>query len=334
MPCAFDWKFQEVLTGKFEITMVKYYAVRHRDRKILKSSRSGGFFTVVSDYVLERNGVIYACKLNDDFKAVHARITDKETRDLCRGSKYVQSEIGNTFVEAKRDLNEGRLVLFSGTSCQVNALVRFLGKKYDNLITLDILCHAVPSPKVYEEFKSYFETKFAEKITNVNFRNKEYGWGADVMTINSQNHRLSTQSYYDFFWGHYSIRPSCFRCRYKKIDRGCVDFTIADFWGVKQAAPEYADDRGVSMIICNSALSNKIFAAIKNDIEYKEVTQKEVIQPCLVGNFEQCKQREDFFADLRKLSVDELIVKYASKKRHYRMFKQKVKRILYKIMVK
>lgn len=334
MSYAFDCKLQEVFTGKFEITMVKYYAVRHRNKKILKASRSGGFFTVVSDYVLERNGVIYACKLNDHFKAIHARITDKKTRDLCRGSKYVQSEIGNTFVETKTDLDEGRLVLFSGTSCQVNALIRFLGKKYDNLITLDILCHAVPSPKVYEEFKSYFEAKYAEKITNVNFRNKEYGWGADVMTIDSQNHRLATQSYYDFFGGHYSIRPSCFRCKYKKLDRGNVDFTLADFWGVRQAAPEYADDRGVSMIICNSSLANEIFSAIKNDIEYKEVSEKEVIQPCLVSNFEQCKRREEFFADLRKLPIADLIAKYAFKKRRYRMFKQNVKRKLYKLLGK
>lgn len=181
--------------------MVKYYAVRHKDRNILKKSRSGGFFTLISDFVLERNGVVYACKLNEELKVIHTRAATKQERDNCRGSKYVQSEIGKTFIEAKNDLDKGLMVLFSGTSCQVNAFLRYLGKRYSKLITVDILCHAVPSPKVYEEFKSFFKDKYAEDVTSVNFRDKEYGWGADVMTLQSEHHRMATQSFYDFFWG-------------------------------------------------------------------------------------------------------------------------------------
>lgn len=314
--------------------MVKYYAVRHKDRKILKASRSGGVFTLLSDYVLEKHGIIYACKLNEELKAIHARVTNKQERDLCRGSKYVQSDIGKTFIEAKNDLDSGVLVLYSGTSCQVYAFLRYLGKEYSNLITVDILCHAVPSPKVYEEFKSFFEDKFGEDVTSVNFRNKEYGWGADVMTLESEHHRLATQSFYDFFWGHYSIRPSCFKCKYKKLNRGRVDFTIADFWGVDRTAPEFADDRGISMVICNSNASNEIFSQLQLMAIYKEVSETDILQPCLVGNFDVCKRRASFFADLRTLPLGRLIADYAFKHRHYRLLKQKIKRVIYRFLKK
>lgn len=314
--------------------MVKYYAVRHKDRNILKKSRSGGFFTLISDFVLERNGVVYACKLNEELKVIHTRAATKQERDNCRGSKYVQSEIGKTFIEAKNDLDKGLMVLFSGTSCQVNAFLRYLGKRYSKLITVDILCHAVPSPKVYEEFKSFFKDKYAEDVTSVNFRDKEYGWGADVMTLQSEHHRMATQSFYDFFWAHYSIRPSCFNCKYKKIDRGDVDFTVADFWGINRVAPEYSDDRGISMVICNSELSNEIFSSLLHLMQYKEVEVNEVLLPCLKGNFEICERRSSFFADLRKVSLDVMISNYGSKHRHYRLMKQQIKRVIYKLLNK
>lgn len=314
--------------------MVEYYAIRHKDRNILKASRSGGFFTIVSDYVLERNGVVYACKLNEELKVIHARVTTKQERDACRGSKYVQSEIGNTYILAKRDLEAGLLVLYSGTSCQVNAFLHYLGKGYSNLITVDVLCHAVPSPKVYEEFKSYFKDKYREDVTSVNFRNKEYGWGADVMTLESIHHRLATQAFYDFFGAHYSIRPSCFKCKYKKLNRGKVDFTIADFWGINRVAPEYADDRGISMVICNSDLSQEIFSSLQHLMFYKKVVEKEVLQPCLVGNFNECKSRHSFFEDLRKFPLDRMIAKYGFKHRKYRLIKQELKRIVYRYLNK
>lgn len=126
----------------------KVYAVKHKDEEIRASSRSGGMFSALSDYVLEMDGAIYGCVLTKDFQAVHVRADRKETRDKMRGSKYIQSRLGETYKEVKIDLEEGREVLFSGTSCQVAGLKAFLGKKYETLFCVDIVCHGVPSPYV------------------------------------------------------------------------------------------------------------------------------------------------------------------------------------------
>lgn len=121
------------------------YAVKHRDTNVDNASRSGGVFTAISDYVLNLNGIVYGCILSDSNEAVHIRTDNASDRNLMRGSKYIQSKLGDTFILVRRDLDEGKLVLFSGTSCQVAGLLSFLGNSNDNLITLDIVCHGVPS---------------------------------------------------------------------------------------------------------------------------------------------------------------------------------------------
>lgn len=315
--------------------MIKYYAVRHKSLDVVKSSRSGGFFTALSDYVLQHNGIIYGCAFNAELEVVHIRATTFAERDQCRGSKYVQSVLGDTFELLKKDLEENKLVLFSGTSCQVNSLLHFLGSSYDNLLTLDILCHAVSSPKVFEKLKLYVKNKYKSSIDFVDFRNKlKYGWGADMMTIKTKHKSFDTQSFYSFFGQHISIRPSCFNCKYHKLDRGKVDFTVGDFGGIEKLYSDFKDDRGTSMVICNTVKGQEVFSKIRNFLIVKNVSVENIIQPVLIGNFEYNPKRESFFIDLDRLSYSELERKYISSNRFYNHSKQMAKSIIYKLINK
>ena len=155
----------------------KVFAARHKDEEVRAASRSGGIFTALSDTVFEKGGVVYGCVLDKRMHAVHVRATNEAIRDLMRGSKYIQSQMGDSFKSIKSDLEAGRHVLFSGTSCQVAGLKRFLGKEWNNLLCVDIVCHGVPSPNVWKEYLKWQESKKNNKIIKVDFRNKrDYGW--------------------------------------------------------------------------------------------------------------------------------------------------------------
>ena len=206
---------------------------------------------------------------------------------------------------------------------------------YDNLLTLDILCHAVSSPKVFEKLKLYVKNKYKSSIDFVDFRNKlKYGWGADMMTIKTKHKSFDTQSFYSFFGQHISIRPSCFNCKYHKLDRGKVDFTVGDFWGIEKLYSDFKDDRGTSMVICNTVKGQEVFSKIRNFLIVKNVSVENIIQPVLIGNFEYNPKRESFFIDLDRLSYSELERKYISSNRFYNHSKQMAKSIIYKLINK
>lgn len=150
----------------------KVYAVQHKNETVRAASRSGGIFTEVSDWILTNNGVVYGCVLDESFRAVHIRTECAEDRDRMRGSKYIQSKLGGTYKNVRKDLTNGRIVLFTGTSCQVAGLKQYLGKEYENLLCVDIICHGVPSSKVWGEYLHWQEGKNKAKVLKVDFRNK------------------------------------------------------------------------------------------------------------------------------------------------------------------
>ena len=216
----------------------KVFAVKHKDESTRADSRSGGIFTALSDQVLSNGGVVYGCVLTDDFNAVHIRADNAEERNRMRGSKYIQSKLGNTFKNVKADLDARRSVLFSGTSCQVAGLKKYLGKEYDDLFCVDIVCHGVPSKKVWNAYLRWQEQKNHSKVAGVNFRNKrDFGWRDHVETFNFENGRLtSSRVFKELFYGHTVLRPSCYECPYKSVMHP-GDITIADYWGIEKAAP-------------------------------------------------------------------------------------------------
>lgn len=244
----------------------KAYAVKHKDFDTRMTSRSGGVFIAISDYIFEKNGTVYGAAFDDDFSVCHIRATTKAERDRLKGSKYVQSDVKDTFSSVKNDLKNGMYVLFSGTACQVAGLKNYL-KNIDTskLYTCDLVCHGVPSPKIWKEYLDYCEKKYNGKVTNADFRDKTLGWNAHKEAIWIDNKKYNSNEYAYLFNDNYISRPSCFNCKFTNLDRP-ADFTLADFWGIDRIVPDFNDNKGVSLLLVNSEKGAKIFDSCKKDI--------------------------------------------------------------------
>ena len=215
----------------------KVYAVQHKNEEVRAASRSGGIFTALSDDIFDQKGVVYGCVLTDDFKAIHFRAVSKDGRDRMRGSKYIQSSMGDIYKSVRNDLLVDRKVLFSGTSCQVAGLKSFLGKEYSNLLCIDLVCHGVSSPAVWKKYLKWQEKKMHGKTIAVDFRNKkDFGWRDHKEKICMDNGQtVNSNVFTSIFYSHLALRPCCYECPYKAIMHP-GDITIADYWGIEKAA--------------------------------------------------------------------------------------------------
>lgn len=314
----------------------KAYAVKHKDELTRAASRSGGIFTALSDLVLLDNGIVYGCILTDDFSAVHIRAESVEERNKMRGSKYIQSKLKETFKNVKIDLERKRKVLFSGTSCQVAGLKGFLEKEYDNLICVDIVCHGVPSKKVWEAYLTWQEQKNHSRVINVNFRNKrKFGWRNHIETITFHNGRtVSSQIFKNLFYGHTILRPSCYECPYKSIMHP-GDITIADYWGIEKAVPEFDDNKGVSLVLVNNEIGEKVFGCVKENLTWKQTKLEDCLQPPLKSPFPKPQNREEFWKDFENKSFGFVTKKYGGVgfKNDAKTFLRRVKNKLKKLVI-
>lgn len=276
----------------------KVYAVRHKDEAIRAASRSGGIFTALSDFVLSNGGVVYGCVLTENFMAVHARAESEEERNRMRGSKYIQSKLGDTFQNVRADLEAGRSVLFSGTSCQVAGLKLFLGKKHGKLLCIDIVCKGVPSGKVWDTYLQWLEQKKRSKITCVDFRNKrDFGWRDHVETICFEDDRIADSKVFtNMFHSHCILRPSCYECPYKSVIHP-GDITIADYWGIEKAASEFDDNKGVSLVLVNNEKGQEALEQVKNQLVGKETKLEDSLQSPLKTPVQKPRNRERFWQD-------------------------------------
>ncbi len=281
----------------------RFYAAKHKDGKVRQNSRSGGVFTAITDWCLDQGGVIYGCVEDAPLNAHHTRATTKAERDAMRGSKYIQSRIGDSYKQALQDLNIGKLVVFSGTLCQISALRAFLGKEYDNLLCVDIVCHGVPSGKVIEEYVKW-QCQGNECI-HVDYRDKNnYDWEKHFVTLKykdgAKGEVLSTSSnvFSNLYYGHCMLRPSCYKCPYKSVERSS-DITIADYWGIDEFAPGFNDHRGVSLIIIDSEKGEKWFGFAKDELDLMESTKEKSLQPPLISAFEKPDEYYMFWDDFK-----------------------------------
>lgn len=254
----------------------RVFAVKHKDLQIRLASRSGGVFTAVSDIILTQGGIVYGCVMKDVSHAVHIRATDSKQRDQMRGSKYIQSDLGNTFSMVRTDLETGKKVLFSGTGCQVSALKKFLGKPYENLVCMDLVCHGVPSQKVWNKYLLWLEKKHNKEAVAVDFRNKtDFGWLEHVETIilkdQDREDKVNSRIFKTLFYEHNILRPSCHSCPNKSVERP-GDLTIADFWGIDKAVPGFNDNQGVSLVLVNTKIGSGVFSEAAKELDIKEVT--------------------------------------------------------------
>ena len=210
-------------------------------------------------------------------------VTNLEGLDEIRGSKYIFSDTKETFVDVKNELLKDKKVIYIGTPCQIAGLKSFLKKDFDNLYTIDFICHGVPSQKLFLKYIKYLEEKIRQSIIYYDFRNKEKKvWGnfcAKILTNNNKNVYINANSdpyYYNFLKGN-TYRESCYDCKFAKKER-VSDITLGDFWGIELIDSNFYDDNGVSAVLINSEKGRKLFLELVNDIEFKEVLLDDILK--------------------------------------------------------
>ncbi len=291
--------------------LLSSYAVKHKDEHTRAQSRSGGIFTAISDWFLDNGGVVYGCKLVGCTQAVHARATTKQERDAFRGSKYIQSQMETVFNSVKTDLVDGLWVLFTGTPCQVNAVKDYCADiDCEKLLLLDIVCHGVPSPKVWKDYVKFREKAYKKRVVAVDFRDKkQFGWAAhqDTLVFDDQT-SASADIFTKLFYDHYIIRKECFSCPFKNLQRA-GDISIADCWGIAQNYPFFDDNNGVSLVLVNTE-KGKTFFAQTDDIDTINVDISKLMQPPLEKNWDMPANYEEFWQYYQKNSFARVLNTY------------------------
>ena len=284
--------------------------VRHRSPEIVAKSRSGGVFTALSDAILADGGVVYGCRMESPEKAIHCRATTQAERDLFRGSKYIQSEMGDCFKQVRTDLGNGLPVLFSGTGCQVAGLLGFLeGVDTSRLYTVDIVCHGAPSPRLWQEYLKWMERRFGGKISEVNFRDKHYGWKAHFETVRTGGALHRTSVFRVLFFRNAFLRPSCYECPSSNLRRKS-DITIGDAWGIEATNSPLNDDKGCSIVLLNSDNGRALFARCQSDIAVEPVNLEDYLQPNLYAPSARPANRRKYWDYFNARGFDALARRY------------------------
>ena len=304
---------------------MKTYAAIHNNNEIRESSSSGGIFSALAD----KFDVVYGVAITDDCYGAEMIRVEGDISPL-RGSKYLQAKVGDAFKQAKKDLEDEKKVLFSGTGCQINGLYMFLGKEYSNLFLLDIICHGTPSPKLWREYVSFQEKKHG-KLESVNFRCKDDSWIDFGMKENQMYIPMNKDPFMCMFLRNYCLRPACYECHAKFYKKS--DMTIADFWGIENVAPEMNDGRGTSLVITRTDKGEELFDSIKSELKWKEVSYEEGVKsnPSEYSSVARPPLRNTFFNDLEKMSFEHMEKKYIDGplwKKVGRIIKRTIKRIL------
>lgn len=237
----------------------KAYAAVHKDDEVLAKSTSGGAFTAIADAVFAQGGIVYGAAMLDGMQVKHIRTSGKDDFEGLRSSKYLQSDTGTTYQMVEQDLKQGKTVLYSGTHCQIDGLKNFLGKDYENLYTVDIVCHGVGSQAYFDKYMDYARERYG-KIKALRFRSKEYaGWscGGVVVVVDSSDclkkipYRDFDNYYYSYFLSGDIYRKSCYSCKYANTNR-VGDFTLGDYWGVEALNLPLQTKNGCSLLLVNN----------------------------------------------------------------------------------
>ena len=329
--CGLCKKTCPIINSKIEKKEQQGFIVNNKDSYIRKNSTSGGAFTPIANYILNRNGLVFGAAFNENNEVEHKYVDKTQDLSIFRGSKYVQSNLGNTFKLVKDFLEQDRYVCFSGTPCQIEGLNKFLKKNYEKLITVDIMCHAVPSPLVWKKYKNYIQ-KYKlnnEKINKILFRDKgKYGYKYSCMTITSENKEYSkgieTDPYLRAFFGDLSDRPSCYNCSFKKQYHES-DFTIWDCFITENFDKKLDDDKGTSRMLLNTKKAKMIFDTIKKEFDYREIEVEQLVNGVkeMTDSVKMPLKRAEFFNDIIELEDKKVFEKYFPEN-----LKTRIKRII------
>lgn len=306
------------------------FAVKHKNQEVRDESRSGGMFTALTDPILDAGGVVYGCILDKTYMPVHARAVTKTERNAMRGSKYAESNLGNIYCCVKADLESGKQVLFSGTSCQVAGLKLFLGKNFDNLLLVDVICHGVPSRKVWKKYLNWQENKYG-KCLEAEFRNKkDFGWADHIETMrfnkNGNEQIIHSRIYTTIFYRDIALRPSCYECKFKKIIRP-GDITLADYWEIDRTYPEFNDNKGISLVMVNNDRGMSFFEKAKPDLQWKKVDFAISTRYGFFHSPFKPGNRQKFWEDLENKDFSFVAKKYGMKP-FYSRLKGKIKKLV------
>ena len=249
----------------------KVYAAVHKDTEVLAKSTSGGAFTAIADAIFAQGGIVYGAAMLDDMQVKHIRTTGKDDCEGLRSSKYLQSDTGTTYQMVEQDLKQGKFVLYSGTPCQIDGLKNFLGKDYETLYTVDIVCHGVGSQAYFDKYMDFARERYG-KIKALRFRSKEYaGWscGGVVVVVDSSDclkkipYRDFDNYYYSYFLSGDIYRKSCYSCKYANTNR-VGDFTLGDYWGVEALNLPLQTENGCSLLLVNNQHAMQLLDEIES----------------------------------------------------------------------
>ena len=278
---------------------LKVFAAQYKQQDVLDNSSSGGIFSAVADYVLENNGSVAGCVFDDNFTAIHVVSQDHDTVAKMRGSKYVQSDMENSYSSVKEDLLTGKKVLFTGTPCQVDGLKSYLGGNTEDLYTCDLICHGVPSPKVWSAHIGFIEKLNKSKLSRYFFRPKDWSWHIHNEKAIFKNGKTFCSTGYSnmfrcLYYSGLIMRPSCYKCQYSDVNR-CSDITIADCRGVDRILSLLNSDEGVSLVLVNTPRGAELFSAVAKNTEYYPININDVLQPPLQHPCVKNRRREEFW---------------------------------------
>lgn len=274
-----------------------------------KLSSSGGMFSVFANYIIENNGLVCGAAF-DGLKVKHIIVDNKADLYKLRGSKYVQSDLGDCFEQIEKYLDNNRLVLFVGCPCQTAALRIFLKKDYSNqLYLVDFICHGMLSQSLFDDYIKHLEKKYKSRVVSFSFRDKTDGWIESGPKIKFSNGKIKRWPLYEdtYMQGYFSavcMKNSCYTCKYKNFHSGS-DITFADYWGCENINPEFYDFYGVSAVVINNENGNLLFNNISNNIEYKAVDLENIVKynSGLIKPFEEEKDRSLFMDKIKNGST-------------------------------
>ena len=320
------------------------YAAAAKNDSILKKSASGGAFAVIAEKVINDGGIVYGAALpfeNGKLEPKHIRIDNKEDIIMLQGSKYVQSDTVFVFQQVRKDLQSGKSVMFSGTPCQIAGLKRFLNKDYDNLLSVEIICHGVPSKKMFQDFIESYGNELGGTIKDFYFRDKSKGQGMITRAVYEHHDQLHEKvkiggltAYIHFFAKSYTYRINCYSCPYATADR-VGDITLGDFWGFHEEYPDYKESqglsngKGISCLLVNTQKGDNAIEGCKDsfvlmDSEFEKVARH---NDQLSKPSKYSPQRE-IILDLYKNCGYEAVKKYYKKKCKKDIIKYRISGIL------
>ncbi len=331
--------------------MTKFYAAKNSNDEDRSNSSSGGVFLALSKKILDENGVVYGAIYNEKLEVVHSRTETIDELMKMTGSKYCNSELGDTFKKIQEDLDNGKKVLFTGTPCQVSTINKIVKNK-DNLITIDVVCHGTPNNRYLKDYISMLEKKYNSKIKNLNMRYKDKEKYNKNLNGKHKSHgpvepkymkidfcngktiieRSDLNIYYSLF--DLFIKEGCFKCPFANLNRE-GDITIGDFHEYSTQLKDFNDGNGVSLVIINTKKGEKFFSKIQKEFQLLEKDEKECIQPSLVKPTIKHPLYESFTKDYNDNGFEFVVKKYAIKGIKYRikwlLYKTKILDLIYTI---